>query len=244
MASMNASMNGGEAVVATLRDEGITHVFGIVASSILEIFNLLPLAGLEYIGVRHEQVAAHMADGYARILRRPAVCLVQNGGGVTNLATGLGTALKAHSPVVAISGTPGTRELDSDAFQEIDQLTVMRPVTKWSARVPRSDRIAEYVRRAVSIARTPPMGPTFVEIPRNFLYEMNEVARLRPSEHAADGPVPPNQASLDVIAKAAREGRAAPHHRRRRSRVGRWSSRSHAPRRSPPCSRRDLVSAQ
>jgi sulfoacetaldehyde acetyltransferase len=203
VARMNTSINGGEAVVATLRDEGITHVFGIVASSILEIFNLLPLAGLEYIGVRHEQVAAHMADGYARILRRPAACLAQNGGGVTNLATGLGTALKAHSPVVAISGTPTTGELDRDTFQELDQLAVMRPVTKWCARVPRSDRIAEYIRRAVSVASTPPMGPTFVEIPRDFLYEMNQVVGWRPSEHAVDALVVPNQQSLSVISKAA-----------------------------------------
>lgn len=201
------TINGGEAVVHALVRSGVDLALGIVGSSIIEVFNLLPKAGIRYIGTRHEQVATLMADGYARVSRRPAVVLTQNGGGVTNSVTGAANALKAHSPMVIIAGTPSTSELDKDTFQEVDQLGVMRPVTKWAARVPRADRLHEYVMRAVHLAATPPMGPTYVEIARDLLYESCELDIGRERDHALYAACAPDPdgvaAALELVAKAS-----------------------------------------
>ncbi|MGH7715658.1 MAG: thiamine pyrophosphate-binding protein, partial [Vulcanimicrobiaceae bacterium] len=165
-------MNGGEAVVASLTKAGITTAIGIVGSSIIEVFDLLPKAGIRYVGVRHEQVAGHMADVYARITGTPLACIVQNGAGVTNVVTGVATAFRARSPMVVLSGCPTSSQLTKDTYQEIDHVGIMRPITKWSHSVNRADRIPEAIQRAVREAMTPPCGPTFVDIPRDYLYEL------------------------------------------------------------------------
>lgn len=168
-------LNGGEQVVASLERSGIRLGMGIVGSSILEVFDLLPQSAIQYVGVRHEQVAGHMADAYARVSRQPAACLVQNGAGLTNLVTGVATAWRARSPMVVVSGSPTSAQLFTDTYQEIDHVHIMRPITKWSHLVNRPDRIAEAVHEAVRIATTPPYGPTFVDIPRDFLYEVANI---------------------------------------------------------------------
>ena len=86
---MRREMNGGEAIVASLAKAGIRKTFGIVGSSMLEVFDLIPKAKLDYFGDRHEQVAGHMADAYARVSSEPAACIVQNGAGLTNIVTGV-----------------------------------------------------------------------------------------------------------------------------------------------------------
>ncbi len=174
-------LNGGEQVVEQLAQAGIRHAFGIVGSSILEVFDLLPQSSMTYLGVRHEQVAGHMADAYARVSRTPAVCLVQNGAGLTNLVTGVATAYRARSPMIVISGSPTSTQLFTDTYQEIDHVHIMQPITKWSHLVNRTDRIAQAIQQAVRIALTPPFGPTFVDIPRDFLYELADVD-IRPRD--------------------------------------------------------------
>lgn len=169
--------NGGEIVVDTLKRMGIDYAFGIVGSALLEVFDLLPEAGINYIGARHEQWAGHMADAYGRIKGKPAVCLVQNGAGLTNMVTASETARLAHSPMVVISGAPLSKSIGKGTYQETDHVSVMKPVTKWSSLVMRPDRINEMIATAIRLAATPIFGPTHVDIPRDFLYELVEYDR-------------------------------------------------------------------
>lgn len=201
-------MNGGEAVVESLRAVGVRHVFGIVGSSVLEVFDLLPQAELTYIGVRHEQTAGHMADAYARASGRPAVCLVQNGAGLTNLVTAVATAYRARSPMIVITGSPTSKQLFTDAYQEIDHVHIMRPITKWSHLVNRADRIAEALQQAYREALTPPYGPTLVDIPRDFLYELVDARIEQPSQFMATGGCAPNPADIARVVDLLTEATA------------------------------------
>ena len=114
-----------------LKVEGVKHVFGIVGSTFLDVLDrLYDDSSVEYINVRHEQAAAFMADGLARVTDRPGVCLVTSGPGATNLITGVAAAYVAHSPVVALVGGIALDHYQKDAFQEFDLLNMFRPVTK------------------------------------------------------------------------------------------------------------------
>jgi acetolactate synthase-1/2/3 large subunit len=122
---------GGRAVVELLKTEGVRHIFGIVGSTFLDVLDrLYDDSSVEYINVRHEQAAAFMAAGLARVTDRPGVCLVTSGPGATNLITGVAAAYVAHSPVVALVGGIALDHYQKDAFQEFDLLNMFRPVTK------------------------------------------------------------------------------------------------------------------
>lgn len=164
--------NGGETLVDSMKRLGIDCSFGIVGSSLLEVFDLLPEAGIEYIGARHEQWAGHMADGYARASGKISALLAQNGAGLTNVVTASSTAKKANSPILIVSGSPLSKTIGRGTYQEEDHVAVMQPVTKWSRRVERADRISENVKTARNIAMTTPRGPTHIDVPRDFLYEI------------------------------------------------------------------------
>src|SRR6059058_1732809 len=124
---------------------------------------------LEYINVRHEQAAAFMADGLARVTDVPGVCLVTSGPGATNLLTGVAAAHVAHSPVVVLVGGVDLDHHGKDAFQDYDLVSMFRPVTKLAVQVPTPGRIPEMLRAALRAAMTGRRGPVFVEIPRNVL---------------------------------------------------------------------------
>ena len=96
-------MTTSEAVVETLRAESITEIFGIVGSAYMDLLDLLPAAGIRFVAVRHEQSAAHMADGYSRVTGKPSLCIGQNGPGITNMVTSIAAAYHAHSPVVIVT---------------------------------------------------------------------------------------------------------------------------------------------
>jgi sulfoacetaldehyde acetyltransferase len=192
-------MNGGEAIVQSLVKADIQHVFGIVGSSVLEVFDLLPQTKLRYIGVRHEQVGGHMADAYARVSGQPAVCLVQNGAGLTNLVTAVATAYRARSPMIVISGSPTSKQLFTEAYQEIDHVHIMHPITKWSHLVNRADRIPEAIQQAVREAVSPPFGPAFVDIPRDFLYEVIDARIETPTQFMAANTSAPDQDALEKV---------------------------------------------
>lgn len=201
-------MNGGEALVEALRAEGVELILGIVGSSVLEVFDLLSQTDMKYVGVRHEQVAGHAADAYARVSGRPAVCLVQNGAGLTNLVTGVATAHRAHSPLVAIAGSPVSTQLGTETYQEADHIGLMEPITKWAGMVNQPSRITEFVRRAFREATSPPYGPTFIDVPRDFLYEflpfdLWDRAEYRPTPATA----PPREAVRDVTERLRRAER-------------------------------------
>jgi acetolactate synthase-1/2/3 large subunit len=130
---------GGHAVVELLKAEGVRHVFGIVGATFLDVLDALyDDRRVEYVNVRHEQAAAFMADGLARVTDRPGVCLVTSGPGATNLLTGVAAAHVAHSPVVALVGGVSQEHQGRDAFQEFDLVAMFRPVTKAAIQVPTS----------------------------------------------------------------------------------------------------------
>ena len=125
-------MTGGQAVVRSLKAEKVEHIFGLIGSATIEVFDALyEEKKIKFIGVRDEKTGTHMADGYARASNRPGVILAgQNGPGATNLVTGLAQAKAAFSPVVSIAGSYSTKDKMEDAFQGLDQQSLFKPVTK------------------------------------------------------------------------------------------------------------------
>ncbi|MBI3076230.1 MAG: thiamine pyrophosphate-binding protein [Deltaproteobacteria bacterium] len=196
-----ARMTAGQAVVEGLRAEGVDHVFGLIGSCSLEIVDALYDAKeIRFVGSRHEQAAAHMADAYARLSGKPGVVLVTNGPGATNLVTGVALAKLAHSPVIALTGAVMTAQEGKDCFQELDQVAMFRPITKASLRVNRPERIPEVLRHAFRIALTGKRGPVHVDIPRDLLYGEAEVDPVEPGAYRPDMRVRP---ARDLLERAA-----------------------------------------
>lgn len=189
-----AEIQSGQAVLELLKAEQVRHIFGIVGSTFLDVLDALyDDKSLEYINVRHEQGAAFMADGLARVTGTPAVCLVTSGPGATNLLTGIAAAYVAHSPVVAIAGGPPFGHYYKDAFQELDLLSMFKPITKLSIQVNKPDRIPEILHYALRMAMTGRKGPVFIDIPRDVLNNhvlQTEVAP--PSAYRPDHPQLPH----------------------------------------------------
>jgi len=166
-------MNGGEAIVEALELAGITHVFGLLGSTTMEVYDALyDHKKITYVGVRDERAGTHMADAMGRVSGRPGVILAgQAGPGSANMVTGLAQAMLAYSPVVAITGLAASNHLGRDAFQEIDQQALFSPITKRTISVPRADRIPEFIKEAFRIAMAGRRGPVVVQVPRDMFAE-------------------------------------------------------------------------
>ena len=164
-------MTGGQAAVAALQTEQVKHVFGLIGSATMEMFDALYDAkDINFIGVHDERTGTHMADGYARASGRAGVILAgQNGPGATNLVTGLAQAAAAFSPVVSIAGAISSAHLYRDAFQEVDQQALFKPVTKKTWTATSVDRVPEMFREAFRVALTPRRGPVQLNLPRDVL---------------------------------------------------------------------------
>ena len=160
---------GGQAVVEALVNERVRHVFGLIGSATMEVFDGLHGAdSIRFIGVHDERTGAHMADGYARASGGPGVVLAgQNGPGATNLLTGLAQASAAFSPVVAIAGALSSAHVYRDAFQEVDQQGTLAPVTKSTVTVPSVRRIPDLFQAGFRTALTPRRGPVLLNLPRD-----------------------------------------------------------------------------
>lgn len=193
-----AEINSGQAVIELLKAEHVRHIFGIVGSTFLDVLDVLyDDKSVEYINVRHEQGAAFMADGLARVTGMPAVCLVTSGPGATNLLTGVASAYVGHSPVVAIAGGPPFGHYYKDAFQELDLLSMFKPVTKLAIQVNKPERIPEILHYALRSAMTGRKGPVFIDIPRDVLNNhvlQTEIAP--PGAYRPDYPALPHPESI------------------------------------------------
>src|ERR1700744_1925956 len=162
------TLTGAEILWATLAGEDVTTVFGYPGGAILPIYDALrKFPTIHHVLVRHEQGAAHMADGYARASGRPGVCMATSGPGATNLVTGLATAMLDSIPVVAITGQVSSKVLGSDAFQEIDITGITLPITKHNFLVTRAEDIAPAVREAFQIATSGRPGPALIDITKD-----------------------------------------------------------------------------
>ena len=167
---MARNIGSGEAIVDILQQEQVTHLFGIVGSSFLDILDsLYDKQTIEFVGTRHEQGAALMADGYARVTGKPAVCIATNGPGVLNLSYGVGSAFVEHSPVVYIAPSASRDHQNRDSTQEFDQVSLFKPITKAAYSVNKVERIPDAIRQAFRIATSGKMGPVLVDIPRDVI---------------------------------------------------------------------------
>jgi acetolactate synthase-1/2/3 large subunit/sulfoacetaldehyde acetyltransferase len=172
-----ATLTGGNAVVEALKAEGVNHVFGLIGSAGMEVFDALyDATEIRFIGVRDERTGVHMADGYARAAGRAGVFLAgQNGPGATNTVTGLAQAYAAYSPVVCLAGSLSSAHVYRDAFQEVDQQALFKPITKKTWTVTRAARIPEMVGEAFRTALAPRQGPVALNLPRDLLAELIDV---------------------------------------------------------------------
>ena len=194
-----ARINAGSAIVECIRCEGVRYAFGIIGSSYLEILDAMhDPADIEFVSVRHEQAAAHMADAYARVTGGIGVCLAQGGPGVSNLVTGMALAKLAYSPVIAVGGATMTSHEQRDAFQEIDQLNLLRPVSKQVLRIGRADRAAELTRHAIRTALSGRPGPVFLEVPRDILSQEVEYVPEVASRYRAAMPPGPDTGAVEA----------------------------------------------
>ncbi len=200
-------LTGAQILRRTLVDAGVDVMFGYPGGAIMPFYDALHghEKTLRHVLVRHEQAAAHAADGYARASGRVGVCVATSGPGATNLVTGLATAHMDGSPVLAITGQVGRPMLGRDAFQETDVVGVTMPVTKHNVLVRDVEELADDVREAMAIALEGRPGPVLVDVPKDVQnqkaeYRTRPTPSRRSSEHAAS-PEPPADATLREVAQ-------------------------------------------
>jgi acetolactate synthase-1/2/3 large subunit len=160
-------LTGAEIMWATLEGEGVTQVFGYPGGAILPIYDALRKFPIHHTLVRHEQGAAHMADGYSRASGKVGVAIATSGPGATNLVTGIATAMLDSIPIVCITGNVSSKVLGTDAFQEVDITGITLPVTKHNFVISRAEDIAPAIRYAFQIAQTGRPGPVLVDITKD-----------------------------------------------------------------------------
>jgi sulfoacetaldehyde acetyltransferase len=189
-------MTPSEAFVETLVANGVTDIFGIMGSAFMDAMDIFAPAGIRLIPVVHEQGAAHMADGYSRVSGRHGMVIGQNGPGISNCVTAIAAAYWAHSPVVIVTPESGTMGMGLGGFQEANQLPMFQEFTKYQAHVNNPKRMAELTGRAFDRAMSD-MGPTQVNIPRDYFYGEIEAEIPQPSRLDRG---PGGQRSLDEAA--------------------------------------------
>ena len=162
-------MTPSEAFVETMVANGVTTVFGIMGSAFMDAMDIFEPAGIELVPVVHEQGAAHMADGYARVSGRHGVVIGQNGPGISNCVTAIAAAFWAHSPVVIVTPEAGTMGMGLGGFQEANQLPMFEEFTKYQGHINNEHRMAEITARCFDRALSE-MGPTQLNIPRDRFY--------------------------------------------------------------------------
>ena len=168
-------MNGSEALLEKLKQNGTDTVFGYPGGSLLPLYDALYDSDLKHILVRHEQAAAHAADGYAKVSGKPGVCFATSGPGATNLLTGIATANIDSVPVVAITGQVNSNFIGTDGFQEVDTIGLTMPITKANFQPRKSEKLPETIDAAFHIASTGRKGVVVVDVPKDVLE--NEVTK-------------------------------------------------------------------
>ena len=175
-------MTPSEAMAEVLVEEGVKHVSGILGSAYMDLLDLFPAAGIDFISVRHEQTAGHMEDAFCRMTGKAGVVIGQNGPGITNYVTAVATANMAHSPMIILSPSAGSASVGWDGFQECDTWNLFKPITKASLRVPHPKRAADVLRTAFRAAYAM-RGPVLVDIPRDYFYGELDEEILKPSQY-------------------------------------------------------------
>lgn len=205
-------LSGAEMVVRSLRDEGVKYIYGYPGGALLHIYDaIFRQDDVEHILVRHEQAAAHMADGYARATGKPGVVLVTSGPGATNTVTGIATAYMDSIPMVVISGQVVSNMVGSDAFQETDMVGVSRPIVKHSFMVKDPREIPEIIKKAFYLAQSGRPGPIVIDIPKDmtnpadkFEYSYPKKVKLRSYNPATRGHSGQIRKAVEMLLEAKR----------------------------------------
>lgn len=196
-------LSGGEMLVRALHESGVEYIYGYPGGSLLHIYDAVyRQSAVKHVLVRHEQAAAHMADGYARATGKPGVVMVTSGPGATNTITGIATAFTDSIPMVIISGQVMSHLVGDDAFQETDMLGVSRPVVKHSFSVRRPEEIPELVAKAFYIASTGRPGPVLIDIPKDMTMPNERFEYVYPKKVKLRSYTPPQRGHSGQIKKA------------------------------------------
>ena len=162
-----SELTGSDALIKALEYEEVEGIFGLPGGANLPIYDSLYDSDIRHLLVRHEQNAAHMADGYARASRKPGVCFATSGPGATNLITGIATAIADSSPIIAKTGQVASDMIGKDAFQECDIIGIATPVTKYTYQPLTSAEVPQVVKNSFHIATSGRPGPVLIDIPKN-----------------------------------------------------------------------------
>lgn len=204
-----AQMTGAQALVEALKREKVEAVFGLPGGANLPIYDAMFDAELRHILVRHEQCAAHMADGYGRVSRKPGVCMGTSGPGATNLVTGIATAHADSSPVVAITGQVPKNMIGRDAFQETDIMGIVTPITKYAFQPWSAAEVPSVIKKAFHIAGTGRPGAVLVDVPKDVQNEKAEImfsenVKMRKSIAVPHPDTSKVEQAADILLKAER----------------------------------------
>jgi acetolactate synthase-1/2/3 large subunit len=194
-------VHGGRLVAQALKRHGTTHLFTLCGGHIQAIYDGCIDEGIRVVDVRHEQTAGHAADGWARVTGKPGVCAVTAGPGVTDVVTAVANAQRAGVPMVVIGGAGPRLLCDMGSLQDMDHLSLMRSITKWSVQVPEARRIVEYVDAAFRVAQANVPGPVFLEMPLDLLMNVGDDADLPATRPLEEPPRPAGDPR--AIARAA-----------------------------------------
>src|ERR1700737_4267038 len=164
-----AARKASEVFVECLESEGVKYVFGIPGEETLDLNESLADSSVAFVPVRHEQGGAYMADMYGRLTGRAGVCLGTLGPGATNLVTAVADAFLDRAPLVALAGQSDLDRMHKESHQYIDLVEIMRPITKWNARVASPEIIPEVVRKAFKVAESEKPGSTHLELPEDVM---------------------------------------------------------------------------
>jgi acetolactate synthase I/II/III large subunit len=202
-----SEISGAAALLTALEKEKVEYIFGLPGGANLPIYDALVDSKLRHILVRHEQAAAHMADGYARIKRKAGVCFATSGPGATNLVTGIATAYADSSPIVAVTGQVALPMIGKDAFQEIDIIGVTNPCTKYAFQPRHASEIPEAVKKSFYIAESGRPGPVLIDIPKDVQQQVTniefpEYIKIRGYNPVVDADLSEINKACDMLLKA------------------------------------------
>jgi thiamine pyrophosphate-dependent acetolactate synthase large subunit-like protein len=204
-----AQVDGSRLIAEALKEEGVETMFFIMGGPTFDLAIHLDRLGIRLLDVRHEQAAAMMAHAYSRVTGKTGVCMGAGGPGALNLLTGIANTHLDACPVLALGGASSVNLYELGDFQELDQVAIFKPVTKWTARIYEAARAKEYVHFAMVRARRGKPGPVYLDMPGNMLYEKVDTSRVapRPSLKEMAMPIPDSRSierAVDMLKTAGK----------------------------------------
>ena len=201
-------ITGGRLVGKALKAEGVEYIFTLNGGHIYNIFEGVEEEGIKIIDVRHEQTAAHAAEGWARVTRKPGVAIVTAGPGVTGTVTAVANAFQAPSPIIVMGGNHSVQGALMGGLQEFDSVTLMRPITKWAQQCAHTNRVPDFVATAFRWATTGKPGPTYLELPLDVINGKVEESEVKfPTKYRTEARAAGDPEFIKEAAKLIKEAK-------------------------------------